>query len=222
MRPAVFSVITAALVMSVQAQEMAQWPDTYVARLEAVALIQTLNAEILASRSATASLETWCRDHRLAPEPRIVAQVMPGAAPAPTQEQRQRLQVGDRDEVRYRHVRLRCGSRLLSDAENWYVPQRLTPEMNRLLDTTSTPFGKAVETLEPYRRTFAVALLWTPLGPGWERDQRPITAPADAKLVIPDALFEHRALLYTRDHRPFSEVREVYQRELLAFPARVP
>jgi len=82
MRTAIVSVVTAGLVMSafVHSQETARWPDTYVARLEALALIQTLNADILASRSATASLETWCRDHRLAAEPRIVAQVMPGAA----------------------------------------------------------------------------------------------------------------------------------------------
>jgi hypothetical protein len=39
-----------------------------------------------------------------------------------------------------------------------------------------------------------------------------------AVMVIPNALFEHRAVLYARDKRPFSEVDEVYQRELLAFP----
>jgi hypothetical protein len=42
------------------------WPDTLVSRLEALALIETLNAEILASRSATLTLEKWCADHGLA------------------------------------------------------------------------------------------------------------------------------------------------------------
>lgn len=37
-------------------------------------------------------------------------------------------------------------------------------------------------------------------------------------LDIPAALFEHEAPLYAHDNRPFSEVREVYQRETLAFP----
>jgi hypothetical protein len=37
-----------------------------VSRLEALALMQTLNANILASRSSTLSLEQWCRDHKLA------------------------------------------------------------------------------------------------------------------------------------------------------------
>ena len=76
-------------------QDAPPWPDTFVARLEALALIQTLNAEILASRSATASLESWCRDHRLADEPKIVAQVLPGTASTPTVEQRRRLEVSD-------------------------------------------------------------------------------------------------------------------------------
>lgn len=206
----------------IHAQESPRWPDTYVARLEALALIQTLNAEILASRSATQSLENWCRDHRLAQEPRIVARAVAGVSKAPDAEQRQRLEVTDRDEVKYRRVQLRCGTHVLSEADNWYVPGRLTPEMNRLLETTDTPFGTVVRSLEPYRRTFAVKLLWAPLPDGWERD--PVSAPAKTSgtLVIPDALFEHRAVLYDRDGRPFSEVSEIYQGQVLAFSPSLP
>ncbi len=55
--------------------------------------------------------------------------------------------------------------------------------------------------------TFEVRLLWSP----------PAT-PADlASIPIPQQLFEHRAILYTRDHLPFSEVDEVYQRDTLDF-----
>jgi len=86
----------------------------------------------------------------------------------------------------------------MSIADNWYVPSRLTPEMNRLLETTDTPFGRAVAPLEPTRQTFLVHLLWS-----------------DSSQPIPGALFEHRAVLYTKDHRPFSEVDEVYQREAI-------
>ena len=200
----------------IYAQE-ARWPDTYVARLEALALIQTLNADILASRSATQTLENWCRDHRLADEPRIVARAVSGLAKAPDADQRQRLEVTNRDEVKYRRVQLRCGAHVLSEADNWYVPGRLTPEMNRLLDTTDTPFGTVVRSLEPYRRTFSVKLLWAPLPDGWEREPGGATASAGSTLVIPDALFEHRAVLYDRNGRPFSEVSEVYQRDVLAF-----
>jgi hypothetical protein len=209
---------TIAACVSAYAQESPAWPDTYVARLQALALIETLNAEVLASRSATLTLEGWCRDHQLAKEPAIVAEVVRGVAKAPTAEQKQRLQVTSQAEVRYRRVQLRCGNRVLSVADNWYVPDRLTAEMNRLLDTTGTPFGKVVQPLEPYRQTFAVRLLWSPLPDGWERGAIAAATATAGALSIPDALFEHRAVLYTREHKPFSEVDEVYQRQLLAFP----
>jgi chorismate-pyruvate lyase len=204
--------------MPAYSQELPRWPDTYVARLQALALVETLNAEVLASRSATITLETWCREHELAKEPTIVAELVKGVAKPPTTEQRQRLQVPPETTVRFRRVRLRCGKRVLCEADNWYVPDRLTADMNRLLDTTDTPFGKVVRPLEPYRQTFAVKLLWSPLPKGWERGS--ITAPLGTgkPLTIPEALFEHQAVLYTRDHTPFAEVDEVYERQLLAFP----
>jgi hypothetical protein len=78
------------------------------------------------------------------------------------------------------------------------VPARLTAEMNRLLERTETSFGTVVRPLEPSRETLAVTMFW----------KREIDA-------APAALFAHRAVLYTRDHVPFSEVYEVYQRQLL-------
>jgi chorismate-pyruvate lyase len=200
------------------AQAPPPWPDSFVARLEALALIQSLNAEILGSTSATLTLERWCRDHRLAAEPRVAARVISGEDQPLSAEQRQRLQVAG-ETVKYRRVRLSCGGHVLSEAENWYVPGRLTADINRLLETTDTPFGRAVQRLDPYRQTFEVRLLWSPLPDGWESaaDPRQPCATSGA-LTIPDALFEHRAILYTRDHKPFSEVHEVYQRSVLAFP----
>ena len=194
------------------------WPDTYVARLQSLALVQTLNADVLASRSATLTLEAWCRDHQLAEEPTIIADLVRGVAKAPTAEQRQRLQVTPQAEVKYRRVQLRCGTRVFSEADNWYVPDRLTADMNRLLNATGTPFGKVVQPMEPYRQTFAVKLLWSPLPHGWELGSIVVSTGTAGVLAIPDALFEHRAVLYTREHKPFSEVDEVYKRQLLAFP----
>lgn len=197
-------------------QAAPQWPDTYVARLQALALMQTLNAEILSSHSATRTLEGWCRSHHLANEPQIIAEVVKGAEKQASADQRKRLQVSPEDEVRHRRVRLRCGENVLSEADNWYVPSRLTSEMNRLLETTTTPFGRAVQSLDPYRQTLSVKLLWSPLPEGWENG---IVKPEDGpQLVIPDSLFEHRAILYTRDHKPFSLVEETYKRQVLAFP----
>ena len=196
------------------------WMDTPVARLEALTLIQTLNVEILSSTSATLTLERWCRDHALADTPVILAHRIENAAEVPSATVRQDLQVNAHETVRYRRVELTCGDHVLSVADNWYVPARLTPQMNRLLETTQTPFGKVVQPLRPQRQTIAVQLLWAPLPEGWERSEftsSPGKTPAD-RLELPPALFEHRAILYTPKHQPIAEVHEVYQRDLLAFP----
>lgn len=194
------------------------WPDTFVSRLAAYALIQQLNAELLASRSATATLETWCGDHRLAEPARITALRIVSGEVAPSPEQRQRLQVDALAVIKYRRVQLRCGDHVLSEAENWYVPGRLEADMNRVLDTTDTPFGKVVLRLQPYRRSFAVNARWLPLPAGWEQGTRPSAATSASPLAIPPALFEHRALLFDAGHRPLAELHEIYQRGLLDFP----
>jgi chorismate-pyruvate lyase len=195
------------------------WSDSFVSRLEALALMQSLSAEILVSTSATTTLEKWCRDHRLAEDPRIVARRVSGVEQQPTREQRERLQVTHGERVRYRRVELVCGNQVLSVAENWYVPDRLTAAMNRELDTTDAPFGRVVRPLGPFRRTFAARMLWRPLREGWELGLPSRTsAPPAEKLDIPEALFEHQAVLYTSRNRPFAEVHEQYQRGILAFP----
>jgi hypothetical protein len=220
----VCAIVSAAFVTPAQGRtEPIAWPDDFVSRLEALALMQTLNAEILASHSATLTLENWCDEHRLAGngEAKIVAHSIRADVKPATTEQRQRLAVGPSEELKYRHVQLLCGDRILSEADNWYVPSRLTAEMNRLLETTDTPFGRVVLDLQPYRQTFEAKVLWWPLGEGWEIKPFPAPDKSDA-MVIPDVLFEHRAILYSKDREPFSEVHEVYQRQLLAFPLPKP
>ncbi|HMA50105.1 MAG TPA: hypothetical protein VKP60_10155 [Magnetospirillaceae bacterium] len=202
----------------VLAADLPSWPADKEGRLAALAVVETLNAEILAGRSATLVLEKWCLDHGLSggAEAKIIAQAVKGADKPITAEQRQRLQISADEPVRFRHVRLTCGTNTLSEADNWYVPSRLTAEMNRQLDETDTPFGKVVRGLEPYRQTFFATLLWRPLPEGWET--RPLPDSAGSRLDMPDALFEHKAVLFGKDHLPFSEVDEVYQRHLLDFP----
>jgi chorismate-pyruvate lyase len=186
-----------ALIAAAALSLLAAQSDTFVAR-DALAAMRALNAELLGSRSATQTLERWCGDHHLAVEPTIVAHLMKGVEKQADAGQRQHLQVASAGEVKYRRVQLQCGTRVLSEADNWYVPGRLTADMNRLLETTETPFGTVVRPLEPTRQTLAVTMFW--------RDE---TQP------VPAELFAHRAVLYTRDHVPFSEVYEVYQRAIL-------
>lgn len=164
---------------------------------QAYALMQTLNEQLLASRSATATLREWCAEHHLAATPEIVAEQLPGNVPA-SSEQRERLRVSADEPVRYRYVRLKCGDRVMSEAENWYVPSRLTADMNHQLDASRTPFGRAIESLQPYRKTFLTRVLRA------EPDRK---RPRSAS---PAALFEHRAIVYGASHQPLAEVRETY------------
>jgi len=197
----------------------AAWPDSFVGRLEALALIESLNADLLAHDSATLTLERWCADHRLADPARIVAERARDADKPATPEVRAALNVKPDEPLGYRRVRLKCGEHVLSEADNWYVPSRLTPDMNHVLDTTDTPFGKAVAALHFRRHTLAADLLFRPLPKGWEMGAPASEAEGgDGALAIPDHVLEHRAVLSTPDGEPFSEVVETYTGEVLAFP----
>jgi hypothetical protein len=199
------------------AAQPASWPDSFVGRLEALALIESLNAELLAHDSATLTLERWCADHRLADPARIVAERVSDAVKPASAEVRAALDVKPDEPLGYRRVRLKCGDRVLSEADNWYVPSRLTPEMNHVLEATDTPFGKVVAALHFRRHTLSADLLWRPLPNGWEMGAA--AAPEEAGvLAIPDHVLEHRAVLSTPDGEPFSEVVETYTGEVLAFP----
>jgi len=189
----------------------------FVSRLKAALLLQTLNVELLSHESATVTLEGWCSTHDLASPP-LVAERVPSEDKAATEEQRARLRVSERDVVRYRKVRLRCGSLVLSEADNWYVPGRLTEEMNTLLETTDTPFGRVVKSLDFRRHTISVTVLSPFLPPGWET-MPPARIERMSQPCLPANLLQHRAILTLPDGTPFSEVVETYTGNVLAFPA---
>src|SRR5262245_42464595 len=195
------------------------WRDNFTTRLEALALLQSFNANLLSNDSATLTLDRWCETHRLATPAAVVADRVPGVDKAPTAEQRHVLRVSESERVRYRRVQLRCGVHVLSEAENWYVPSRLTPEMNQALDGTNVPFGRAVQALNFRRQTLSAQLLWSPLPEGWEMGVAcgPATTPSTT-LRIPGEVLQHRAVLTLPDGTPFSTVIETYTDDLLAFP----
>ena len=118
------------------------------------------------------------------------------------------LGAGPDEPIRYRRVALTCGERVLSEADNWYRPGRLTPEMVRALDTTDIPFGVVVRPLNFHRRTLDATLLFRPLPDGWERGAR--QPPRRGPLAIPHEVLRHRAVLDTPDGTPFSLLVETY------------
>ena len=198
------------------------WLDSAVSRFAALAVLESLDADLLSHDSATLTLERWCDAHRLAAPPaRIRAERVLGVDKPPGDEQRRLLEVGAAEPIRYRRVRLACGAHILSEADNWYVPARLTPEMNQVLDTSNVAFGRAVQALGFQRRTLSAELLWHPLPEGWEMAGS-LPPPGPAALAIPAEVLRHRAVLTLPDGTPFSEVIETYSGEVLAFPAPRP
>jgi chorismate-pyruvate lyase len=159
--------------------------------------VEMLSARLLASNSATATLETWCTEFGISDAGTITATRLDKAPRAPSAEQRQRLGIGTREAVAYRKVALMCGTETLSIAENWYVPSRLTPAMRAAL-VGETPFGRVIAPLRPERVTLSTRLLW-----------RPGTA------SIPDAVLEHRALVLGAEGVPLAEVVERYTKAVV-------
>jgi len=192
------------------------WTDSFVSRVEALALLESLNADLLSHDSATLTLDRWCAAHRLASPAIIVAGRVRGMDKLATAEQRKILAVSANEPLGYRRVRLSCGGHVLSEADNWYVPSRLTPEMNQQIETTEISFGRAVQPLHFQRRTISAELLWSPLPPGWEMTAPP--AIGAGPLAIPAHVLEHRAILALPDGAPFSTLIETYTSEILGFP----
>jgi hypothetical protein len=170
----------------------------------AATLLGDLCDRLRAGPSATAVLEDWCRARGLAQAPGLIAHPVAAPERPASPAQRERLAVPREALVRYRRVRLTCGALVLSEAENWYVPSRLTPAMNRLLQTSEVPFGRVVHDLSPTRRNLSLRLL--PAG------DRPDTA------GLAEPLFAIEALLLGADGQPLCEVGEIYTGAVLARP----
>ncbi|MBX3566225.1 MAG: hypothetical protein KF730_16820 [Sphingomonas sp.] len=152
--------------------------------------VAALDAALFANPSATAVLQAWCDRHRPGQTVRAVVarrETIPAGSHAAV------LGVGEGEPIAYRRVQLSCGDEVLSEADNWYVPARLTAEMNAAL-TGETPFGVAVRPLAPSRRNLSSERSWTGQGA--------------------NEILRHHAVL-TAAGAPIAEVIETYQRSML-------
>jgi hypothetical protein len=152
---------------------------------------------LAANDSATAALAQWCAAQRISSPAQIVAESDREANEAATPAIRAALGVSADEALAFRHVRLRCGAAVLSDAKNWYVPARLTPAMNSALEATRTPFGTVVR----------------PLG---FRRERLASQHGRAKECPAGTVLSHKAVLRLADGRAISLVIECYTRANLA------
>jgi len=150
-----------------------------------------LERDLARGPTATEVLARWCGELHFADPPQIHAEPAPGKN-LPDAGVRALLKVSTSELVDYRRVQLTCGGHVLSVADNWYVPSRLTPDMNRTLDTTDTPFGTVVKPLGIHRLTLSAL-------------------PTQAGSTV----FRVRALLLLPENRPISLVVENYQKSLL-------
>ena len=91
-----------------------------------------------------------------------------------------------------------CGDKVLSQADNWYLPGQLTDDMNRRLEQTRTPFGVVVKGLNFTRRNLKTDVLF--------KDGR----------GVPPLVLRHAALLLKADGTVFSYVVETYTDQVLA------
>ncbi|WP_442680928.1 hypothetical protein ACSBM8_07030 [Sphingomonas sp. ASY06-1R] len=192
------------------------WSATVQGRLAADVALHALSDQLLAQDSATLVLDDWCAAHHMAVDPKIVAERVHDGDRGVPDAVRTLLKVGPAEVVGYRHVRLRCGAHILSDADNWYVPARLTAAINRQLDTTDIPFGRAAKPLQFRRFTIASKHVWSPLPADWAAlavSQWPIQAALD----VPNIVLENHAVLLLPNGDPISAVVERYSGEVLAF-----
>jgi hypothetical protein len=158
------------------------------------AVIQDLSARLIAGATATQTLLAWCDEHSLSEGPITVAirqcfspAVVPGdVLPA--------LRLDPGEGISCRHVRLMRGSLPLAAAENWFVPQRLTADMNEALIRTDVPFGRVVAPLRPLRRTLAAHL------------------PSYSEIVL-----VHKAVILSSAGAALAYVKETYSLDLVSF-----
>jgi chorismate-pyruvate lyase len=180
----------AAIVLAVAAPALAQG-SYFDQRLRLFRDLRALNAELLSHDSATAVLQAIC--DRRAPGQKIMARKSSWAPEEGALEAaRADLSVEPDEPVRYRQVELTCGEEVLSSAENWYVPARLTPEIDAVLTGGDTPFGTAIAALRPTRRTL---------------DSRRLHRGGD--------ILRHRALVLDQAGRPLALVIETYRKTAL-------
>lgn len=161
--------------------------------------VKELSARLIEGSTATGTLHAWCEEHRLSQGPITVVRLHHAHAPEPPEDVLVKLETRPGETVWYRRVQLVRGSLVLSDAENWFIPQRLSPEAADILAATDIPFAVAIAPLKPFRCTLSVSF--------------PVPTQAD----FSKSVLEHEAVVLGEDGAPLAAAREKYRAELVSF-----
>lgn len=176
-------------------------------------LIQELNTRLIKGPTATGTLQAWCEEHHLSEGPISILCLHHGLASRIDDSIFDKLEARPGETIWYRRVQLVRGSLFLSEAENWFVPQRLPPEIADILSTTDIPFGQAIAPLKPFRRTLSVCV--PALVSGSSAEQFSDMCRIERRL--PTVVLEHEAVVMSEAGEPLALVREDYSAELVSF-----
>lgn len=147
----------------------------------ATSALDDFERELLAGGIATQVLERRAGG-------RVRAEAVGSSSVAVDADIRALLVCAANDAVAHRATRLMRGETVLSVADLWYLPSRLSADMNHALAVGDTPFGAVIRPLTPSRRTLS--------------SDRPATV---------DAVLHVRAIVLDSDGRPLALADERYR-----------
>ena len=163
---------------------------------EKASRLQRFREGLNLSRTATAFLNDWLYEEFGVIDAELCIDILQTETDPVCEALLRLLDVEQPADLAYRRVVISHDSVALSEAQNWYVPKRLTVEMRRAIARTRQPFGHIVGPIVAHR------------------DELPRMTQAS----IPDSpkprckapILECSALLRRSDDKPISLVREWY------------
>jgi hypothetical protein len=165
------------------------------ARAATPTAVEALSDHLAAAATATEGLVAWCAARGLGEGPIRVVRLPADACAALGAEAAAALAPDAGETVESRRVELRRGDVALSEAEIWFVPERLPPAVRVALAETDAPFGALIAPLRPRRETTLARVADDGLGAGF--------------------VLEHRALVRSGAGRPLAVTRERYRAALV-------
>jgi chorismate-pyruvate lyase len=170
-------------------------------RDEKCELIHALSERILRADSATEELEQWCRERAIS-DGRIIALCTGHSTPELLDDESlEALYPYDTSgKTKFRRVKLATSGIVVVEALNWYFPGNLTQAICDQLETTEIPFGRAIQALNPKRRTFLV-----------RRCTPEQLVDAQGSINPAATAFEHHAVVYSADNTPLAVVHERFR-----------